>query len=272
MPAASEKYREAIGLYSTTDLTLGEISRRCGVTRKGLSAYIYRHHRDLLLRRNGVEGDPDGKLRTSTGQSPAAREKYRPAIEACDSEEHLDKNISQIAAMYHLNGTALGNQLRAHYPDIMEWREAERRRRGLADNKQRGVTQMSADTYARALRLLRDTDMTIEEAAERCGVSYAGLRQHIVFYHKDLMRLRDRRRRKGQERREPGTLSGNGRIREMSQEARAKYAPALKLLRTTSLPVSEIARDTGLNINSLRAYLRAWHSDLLAARRAKISK
>lgn len=267
MPSTADKYREAIELYRTTDLTLGEISRRCGVTRSGLSVYIYRRHRDLMLRRNGLSGDPDKTIRQNKGQRPETHLKYREAIAACDSEEYINLNISQIARLFHLNGTALANQLRMHYPDIIPRREAERRRRGIADNIPRGVRKTAVDSYARAVEMLSDTDMTVEEVAEKCGVSFTGLRQHLIFYHKDLVEQRDTRRNEGKSKPKIGRMAGNGRLRRMSDEIERKYAEGVELYRTTSLPVSEIAQRIGVNVNTFRHHLKAWHKRLMFERR-----
>lgn len=48
------KYDGAVQLYRETSLTITEISRQCGVSRGGLSAYIHTHHRELMFRRRGI--------------------------------------------------------------------------------------------------------------------------------------------------------------------------------------------------------------------------
>lgn len=220
--------------------------------------------------KNDLPGERDSLRKArgrNKGQRPETRRKYRDAIEACDSEEYIDLNVSQIARMFDLDGTALANQLRAHYPEILPRREAERRRRGIADNIHRGVRRFAEEEYAEAVAMLRDTDMTMEEAADRCGVSYPGLRQHIIFYHKEIARQRELRRIRGQENPKTGTLSGNGRLREMPGDAKRKYAKGVELYRTTSLPVTEIARRIGVNVNTFRHHLRTWHRSLMFDRR-----
>lgn len=266
---AADKYREAVELYRTTDLTLGEIASQCGVTRSGLAVYIQRNHRDLLLQRNGMEGETQQRVRPREGQNLATHNKYRDAIEACDSEEYIDLNISQIARMFNLSGPALANQLRAHYPDIIPRREAARHRRGIADNTPRGARPVATETYAKAVTLLRETDMTVEEVADTCGVSYTGLRQHIIFYHKDIARLRDMKRQNGKDKPEIGRIAGNGRIREMSDATKQKYALGVELYRTTSLPITEISKRIDVNVNSFRYHLRTWYKPLISNRRSK---
>lgn len=267
MPVAADKYREAIELYKNTDLTLGEISKRCGVTRNGLSAYIYRCQRDLMLKRNRLSGDPQKTIRKNNGQRPETRKKYREAIEACDSEDYIEFNISQIARIFHLTGTALANQLRTHYPDIIPRREEERRKRGIADNIHRGVRKESTDIYQEAIQMLRDTDYTIKKVAELCHVSFSGLRQHIIFYHKNIAELRGVKRRNGKEKPKIGSVAGNGKIREMSKEIKQRYALGVELYRTTSLPITEISKRIGVNVNTFRHHLKTWHKQLMFERR-----
>lgn len=267
MPTAADKYSKAIELYRSTDLTIGEISRQCGVTRSGLAAFIQRNHRQLMMQRNGLSGNPQLRLRQNTGQRPETRAKYREAIEACDSEQYLNLNVSQIARIFNLDGTALANQLRAHYPDIIPRREAGRRRMGIADNRQRGMRREAGDEYAEAVQLLRDTHMSIPEASAECGVSLSGLRQHILFYHKNLVKLRNHTRRQGQATPRIGEVAGNGQLRTVTDSVADKYAEAVELYRATSLPLREIADKTGVNLNSFRHHLRLWHRQLMFERR-----
>lgn len=261
MQTADAKYKEAIELYKTTDLTITEISRRCNVSRGGLARHIQKHHRDLMMHRHGVEDQSDKKLRKSSGQNVVTREKYREAVEACDSSEYLHLNISQIAEMFGLSGPALANQLRAHYPDVMPRREAARRNAGLADNTHRGVRLQASEIYAKAVEMLRNTDLTIKQVADRYGVSYTGLRQHLLFYHKDLVEARKHRREEGKKAGKVGALGGNGKIRVPEKKTEEKYAEALKLVRTSKLPIAEIARRTNVGVSGLRHYLRTWHPD-----------
>lgn len=191
---ASEKYADAIKLYRETDLTLTEISRRCGLSRSAFAIYIQRNHRDLMYSRHSLDphADTTARLRTSKGQSAAARKKYRAAILACDSEEYLHFNISQIAAKFGLNASSLANQLANHYPEIKMRREELKRKMGLSDKQHLGARQTSEDRYAPAIEMLKDRDITFKEAARLCGVSYSGLRQHILFYHKELSEQRSK--------------------------------------------------------------------------------
>jgi len=271
-PETVARYREALALYASGDMTAARICKQCGVPESGFRSYLHKYHRDLLLARHGISAPtiPDAahmRLRGRRGQSPATRAKYRDAIVACDDEAYLEYNVSQVARLFKLDPTGLANQLRAHYPDILERREAERRRRGLADNQQRGVRPWCREQYAGAVELLRTTELTLLEVAERCGVSLSGLHQHILYYHKDLVEQRSDLRECGKSSKRKGHVTGNGRRHEPKPETRERYREAARLYRDTALTVKEIAGKLGLNIYSLRSYLQTWHREELFARR-----
>ncbi len=270
-PAAQVKYRAAVALYASTSLSCAAISRQCGVSAGGLYAHLRRYHRELILKRNGIRARRDEaaaiRLRGRRGQSPAARAKYGKAILACDSLEYIELNVSQIARLFGVNATGLAYQLRSHYPEILERRERERRRRGVNDNQQRGMRPWCREQYAGAVELLRTTDATLAEAAEACGVSFSGLREHVLSYCKDLIRRRAvlRDRSKGQKR--IGSLNGTGGKHRPSPATERKYAEAVRLFRTTALTQREIAARTGVSLCGFRYHLSVWHRDAILERR-----
>lgn len=267
MPTAAEKYSQAIELYRTTEMSVTEISRQCGLPRSGLASYIQRHHRELMQARAGITGNPEKRLHASNGQRPATAAKYSKAITACRSNKYLQLSISQIAHKYKLNPTALGNQLRAHFPEILSQREAARQALGIDVTIHRGATQTAKDTYADAIKLLKDSSVTIAEAAAKCNVSASGLKQHILYYHKELAQQRVKRRQHAKGQKKIGEISGNGQIHSMSAESAAKYAEAVELYRTTAMAVKEIAAHTGVSASGLRRHLETWHRKLIFERR-----
>lgn len=268
MSSAEEKYREPLRLYRDTDMTITEISRKCGVSRSGLAAYLQRHHRGLMYARHGVEtAAPGKKMKKNRGQRPQTREKYREAIIACDSEDYIHLNVSQIARIFNLDGAALGNQLKTHYPEIIARREKERSRRGIADNFLRGPRKFATEAYSQAVELLRTSDMTIEEAARACNVSFSGLRQHVLLYHKDLVELRQNKRLEGKLMPRIGRISGTGKLRYPAEEYTERFNGAVELYRTTSMPEKEICRITGTDLQAFRNHLRMWHKKLIFKRR-----
>ena len=110
------KYREAVELYGSTGLSCREICRICGLTPSGLSGHIGKYHRHLMLARYDIACDSEQALHIKMGglrgQRPATRAKYRKAIEACERMEHLEKNLSEFAGRFGVDGSGLARQLR----------------------------------------------------------------------------------------------------------------------------------------------------------------
>lgn len=271
-PQTVEKYREAVGLYGSTVLSVRAICARCGVSYAGFRSYLYKYRRDLLLSRHGVAVPPVSdaartRLRGCRGQTASARVKYGDAIAACGDAKYVEYNVSQIAHLFGLNPTGLSNQLRAHCPGLLERRELERRRLGFADNQQRGVRPWCREQYAAAVKLLRTTELTLPEVAERCGVSFTGLRQHVCFYHKDLQETRSELRERAKTQKRKGHVTGSGRRHEPTPGSRERYRDAVRLYRNTAMTIKEIAEKQGLNPFSFTSYLQTWHREDVFARR-----
>ena len=271
-PATEDQYREAIELYGSTSLSVRAICARCGVSYAGFRSYLYKYRRDLLLSRHGVavpsvSDAARTRLRGCRGQTASARAKYGDAIAACGDAKYFEYNVSQIAHLFGLNPTGLSNQLRAHCPGLLERRELERRRLGFADNQQRGVRPWCREQYAAAVKLLRTTELTLPEVAERCGVSFTGLRQHVCFYHKDLQQTRSELRERAKTQRRKGHITGSGRRHEPTPGSRERYRDAVRLYRNTAMTIKEIAEKLGLNQFSFTNYLQTWHREDVFARR-----
>lgn len=271
-PGTEEKYRRAIELYRTTELSCAEISRTCKVTVSGFQRYLSLYHRDLLLARYEITCSKEEarhiKLGPLRGQLPATRAKYKEAIEACESLDYIEYNVSQIAREFGLNGTNLGRQLRTHYPGIIEWRETVRERLGLGDNLPRGTRRHCKEQYAEAVKLLRaNRYITVQEAADSYGVSYTGLEQHLLFYHKDLVKQRIEIRKKAVGHKRKGKITGRGTVHAPSPEIQEKYAEAVRLYSTTPMSASRIAKMTGVSKKGFYEYLHRWHMDLVCKRK-----
>ena len=271
-PETEAKYRPALELYASTDLSYVEICRRCGVSVNGFSRYVGIYHRHLMLERNGIRCSPEEansiNLNQRRGQLPATHAKYKEAIAACDSLEYIGCNVSEIAREFGLSGTNLGRQLRTHYPEVLEFRERARQRLGLDDGLPRGTRPWCKEQYAEAVELLRaDRYITVQEAAERCNVSYPGLEQHLIFYHKKLVDNRIKVRKQALRRRRKGEITGRGTLHAPTAEITKKYAEALHLYRTTPMSARKIAKQTGVSIKGFYEYLQTWHKELVCRRK-----
>ena len=225
-----------------------------------------------MFARYGMEAAPEEaaatRLRKRSGQTAASRAKYGEAIRACDDIAYIEYNVSQIAYMFHLDPSGLGSQLRNHYPEIIERRERERHRLGMNDNQHRGVKPWCKEQYAEAVEHLRTTDDTIRRTADLYGLSYSGLREHLLFYHEDLVRKRaDKRERAKSGAKVRDALTGNGSRHEPKAGQTEKYREALRLYRDTALTHRQIAEATGITVTGLRNHLRIWNRRLIVEHR-----
>lgn len=271
-PETEAKYRSALEMYTLTGLSRVEICRRCGVSLNGFSRYMGTYHRHLILNRNGIRctAEEAGGIKISPrrGQRPETHAKYKEAIAACDSMDYIECNVSEIARAFGLNGTNLGRQLRTHYPEVLDFRERARQRLGLDDGLPRGTRPWCKEQYAGAVALLRaDRYITVQEAAGRCDVSYSGLEQHLVFYHKDLVENRIKIRKRAVRQQCRGEITGRGTLHAPAPGIMAKYAEALHLYRTTPMSARKIAQQTGVSVKGFYEYLQTWHKDLVCQRK-----
>lgn len=265
-PETEAKYRPALELYAGSGLSCVEICRRCGVSLDGFVRYVCTYHRQLMLRRKGIEcsrEEAENIKICQRGQRPETHAKYKDAVEACDSVGYIEFNVSQIARLFGLHPTALSNQLRNHYPEILERREKERHRLGVNDNLHRGVKPCCKEQYAEAVEHLRTTDDTIRQTADLYNLSYSGLREHLLYYNKRLIRQRADRRRRAMTEKVRGGLSGNGGVHAPSPSSVEKYREAVRLYRDTAMTLEEICGETRTSVVGLRYHLRTWNGELV---------
>jgi len=270
-PETEARYSAALELYRTTTLSVEEICRQTQTSAGAFRAYIRRTHRELMFARHGIsltaEEAQKTRLRKAHGQTAEARAKYGKAIAACDDKEYIGLNISQIAKIFHLDPAGLSQQLRVHFPEILERRENERLSLGLGDNLHRGAKQWCRRQYADAVEHLRTSDDTIHETACIYGLPYSGLREHMLYYHKDIADKRADKRARAKASKKRGALTGSGTRHVPSPEQVEKYSEAVRLYRTTAMTQKEIAAVTGVPLNGLRNYLRTWHPELILEHR-----
>ena len=266
------KYEKAVALYADTDMTIKDIAKECGVSAGGLGSYLRRYWRELVLRRYQIHIDgkeaKDIKIMEAGKQNVNAHTKYKDAVAACDSLTYIDLNVSQIARKFGTDGTSLANFMRIHYAEVLVWREKVRQRLGINDNIWHGARSECTKQYAEAVELYRDTDMTLPEVAETCKISLSGFSQHLRFYHKGILKQKRERRKEAKKgrKKQPGELTGNGRIYKPSVAIEQKYAVALALYRDTALTLKEIVEQTGVPMGGFRSYLRLWHKGLVLER------
>lgn len=270
-PETIEHYRTALELYKSTDLPITEICRQTGVVATAFKAYISRWHRDLLFKRNGEPVsdslDVSRRLHNNKGQHSASHKKYREAVNACDDSEYINLTVSEIAQIFSLAPGSLLNQLRIHYPEILERRERERSRLGISDNRHRGAKLETIEQYKDAIDHLANSNNTIRETADIFNLSYSGLREFLLRYHKDLVEAREGKRHDAIKRKVRGELKGNGATHNPKEEVLEKYKKALELFQTTTLTKREICKLTSVPEAGFSNHLKIWHPDVLPPQR-----
>ncbi len=260
------KYSEALELYRNTTLTQKEIALQCNVSVGGFRSYISRYHHDLLLEKYKIKG-LSSKVKRRKGQEVATKIKYQDAVAACFDIKYIEYNISQIARMFKLSPSGLGNQLRLHYANLLERRYTEQESRGINTYRQSGRIKVSRDMYCKATDLLKTSELTIEEAARICNVSFSGLRQHLYFYHKDIVDSREKERLKNTRQKQVGKKNGNNTPHLPRSVTRKKYERALMLYSNTSMTIKEICKEEKISEGGFCYFLRSWHRNLMIERK-----
>ena len=263
----NNKYGEAVHLYQSTNYTIRAICQSLNLSYPAFCSYLFRVHRDLILERHHLSSHSNVKFRGKRGQSTASHQKYKEAIEACDSMEYIEYSVSQIARIFDLNATALSNQLRRHYPEIVPNREQQRQKLGISQNIHHGVRSWCKEEYSKAVEVLKTTDMTIKEAAEYCNVSFSGLREHLTYYHPEIVNNRRFQRQEAVGQKTRGMRNGIWTKHEPSQATIAKYQPAIEMYQNTSLDIETIVLNTNVSLAGFRFYLRNWYPELMVERR-----
>ena len=270
------KYSRAISLLRESVLSRNAICKQCNITTGEFNAYLQRYHRDLIIARQAqsldVEIPTNIKLRGKNGQSLISKMKYGEAIQTCKDPNFLECSVSEIARRFKLSPTGLGNQLRAHFPEILKWRLNEQMKLGLCTFEQKHLRDESKKLYSEAIDMLRETEMTIEEVALKCDVSFSGLKQHLSFYHKDLVHIRSQAREKNKGQRYKGEKNGSNSLHVPQQETITRYKDALEMYQNTAYTLREIASKLDISYGGLYGYLRTWHRNLIVNRRGIVCK
>ena len=114
---------------------------------------------------------------------------------------------------------------------------------------------------------LRSSDDTIRQTAELFNISYSGLREHILYYHKELVNGRLEKRKNARSSRKHGELGGNGGRHEPKPESMEKYGKAVRMYQTTAKTMEEICEETGVSLSGFRHHLQTWNRELVTEHR-----
>ena len=202
------------------------------------------------------------------GQRSETQLRYEAGIRACSNIFYLSKTVAEVAREFGHKPEAFRMMMKRHYMDVLN--ERDRLRQLLKLNKQppRGLSEKTIQKYEPALKLLRKTDITVRQAAEKTGVSLAGLQQHTIFYHKDLAQKRMMARAEALDKnRKQGELNAAGRISQPRNNAAEYYAQAVELCREhPELTLKQISEQTGVVPHNLSSHIHRWHPDVVELR------
>lgn len=124
--------------------------------------------------------------------------------------------------------------------------------------------------------LQADRYITVQDAAERCNVSYSRLEQHLIFYHKELVENRIKIRKQALKQQCKGKITGRGTLHAPTPEIVGKYAEALHLYRTTPMSARKTAKQTGYRLkaftNTCKPGTRIWFAGGKASLTRKASR
>lgn len=182
---------------------------------------------------------------------PRIEEKYKRAIELYCSTQLPCTEISRICG---ITASGLQNHIFRHHRNLMLTRY------GISCSKEEACN-------IKISQLRGQLPATTQEAADTCGVSYAGLEQHLLFYHKDLVKRRIGIREKAVRQQRKGEITGRGTVHAPSASAVKKYAEAVHLFSTTPMSAAQIAMKTRVSKKGFYEHLHKWHMDLICKRK-----
>ena len=164
--------------------------------------------------------------------------------------------VHEISEKCKVSEGGLSQHLRFYHKDLLVRKRNQRKAVSASENKVLGdmlgngrkycPSQATEKKYAEALKMYRDTSLTMKEIVKRTGVPAEGFRFYLHKWHKELVAERN-------------CVSGS----RCLKATRAKYEHAIESLRDNPRPVSAVATEFGFNPEVFRAYLHKHEPDLV---------
>lgn len=134
MKQSKRRYRKAIRLYASTDLSCREICERTGVSASGFRSYIHRHHRDIVQERGRLLAERR-TIRPQGGEKPMSHvllengknvllrstDKYSEAIRIYRT---TPESLKSIATRFGLVYNTVGQFIRRNLPEAIRQHKA----------------------------------------------------------------------------------------------------------------------------------------------------
>lgn len=252
-PWCKEGYAKAVETLRATDHTIEEAAAQCNVTVTGLREHIACYHQDLVnvrekKRRQAMRKEKVRGMRTGawTIHEPTEKitEKYAEAVELYRTTA---MHIEDIAARCGVNEVGLGAHLRQWYPELIVERRGFDRSTNLSDTKR--YKKATAEKYAEAIKLLKESDKSVQSVAEEYGFQPEVFRMYLKEHEPELVRIRGMK------------TTENG--KRVGVRSSGKYAEALCLYGTSTESLKSIAERLGLVYISLGNYVRRNFPELI---------
>lgn len=172
---SDERYRLAVELADTTDMTIMEIAERTGLNKNTIRYHLRTWHKDILAKRRLIHDVADADnlcLKETKHYLRGTAAKYAPAIAWL--KENTGKAVAEAAAKFGLNAEVFRDYLKEHEPELAESRGMMRRANGKL------VKRSSEEKYAAAIHEYATTTEPLKSIARRYGIVYNSIIGYVV--------------------------------------------------------------------------------------------
>lgn len=180
------KYRLAVELADTTNMTLAEIATRTGLNRNTLRYHLSTWHKDILLKRRCISDVTDAEnvvLKNTKHYLKATADKYAPAIRWL-KESRLP--TAEVAREFGFNPETFRNYLHEHEPEIATRLGMVR----LQDGKL--VSARSMENYMEAVHIYETSTEPLRSIAGRLGLQYNSVGGFVRRNHPEVIEKHNR--------------------------------------------------------------------------------
>lgn len=194
---AHEKYKNAVAAcdsISYIKYNVSQVARCFGLDGTSLANFMRIHYDEVLVRRELIRQKMGLADNTPRGARKKVQEQYAGAVELYRS---TDLTLPEVAERCNVSECGLSQHLRFYHRDILLRKKNEREEAKTTVRKKRGAIlgngrknqplPQTAEKYAAALPLYRDTKMPLQAIADATGVSKEGFRAYLRRWHMPLV-------------------------------------------------------------------------------------
>ncbi len=264
---AQAKYRDAISACESMDYieyNVSQIARRFGLSGTALANFMRVHSPQVLIWREQMRHWLAINDNAPRGLQPKYRDQYADAVRLYAT---TNRSIAEVATLCGVSEGGFIQHLRFYHQDLL--RHKLEKRRAACGKTKRQVDELTGnghrykplpktvEKYAGALKLYRQTSLTIEEIARKTSVSVTGFCLYLRKWHRELVLDR-----LGITEEVGETVDLRSARRRMKVVA-DKYSAAIQSLRQQPRPVARVAVEFGFHPEVFRDYLRKHEPELV---------